>query len=52
MHSGTVCAGDWLKLAPFRILSVDIECAGRKVTPPFKGFSLRKFSAWAAFQFF
>ncbi|KAK9916868.1 hypothetical protein WJX75_008145 [Coccomyxa subellipsoidea] len=22
--------GDWLKLAPFRILSVDIECAGRK----------------------
>ena len=24
-------AGEWLKLAPFRILSVDIECAGRKV---------------------
>ncbi|CAL5224971.1 g7745 [Coccomyxa viridis] len=22
--------GEWLKLAPFRILSVDIECAGRK----------------------
>ena len=26
-------AGEWLKLAPFRILSVDIECAGRKVRP-------------------
>ena len=25
--------GEWLKLAPFRILSVDIECAGRKVKP-------------------
>ena len=24
-------AGEWQKLAPFRILSVDIECAGRKV---------------------
>jgi hypothetical protein len=24
-------AGVWAKLAPFRILSVDIECAGRKV---------------------
>ena len=26
-------AGEWQRLAPFRILSVDIECAGRKVTP-------------------
>ena len=25
-------AGEWQRLAPFRILSVDIECAGRKVT--------------------
>ena len=24
-------AGEWAKLAPLRILSVDIECAGRKV---------------------
>jgi DNA polymerase elongation subunit (family B) len=24
------CAGDWGRVAPFRILSVDIECAGRK----------------------
>ena len=24
-------AGRWSRLAPFRILSVDIECAGRKV---------------------
>jgi DNA polymerase elongation subunit (family B) len=23
-------AGDWGRIAPFRILSVDIECAGRK----------------------
>jgi len=22
--------GEWLKIAPFRILSFDIECAGRK----------------------
>lgn len=22
--------GDWLKIAPLRILSFDIECAGRK----------------------
>lgn len=22
--------GDWAKVAPFRILSIDIECAGRK----------------------
>lgn len=30
---GSTClgAGDWQRLAPFRILSVDIECAGRKV---------------------
>lgn len=28
-----MCTGEWLKLAPFRILSVDIECAGRKVKP-------------------
>ena len=27
-------AGEWQKLAPFRILSVDIECAGRKVPHP------------------
>ena len=30
--------GDWAKMAPFRILSTDIECAGRKVKrfgPPF-----------------
>ncbi len=25
--------GDWAKMAPFRILSTDIECAGRKVKP-------------------
>ena len=25
--------GDWAKMAPFRILSTDIECAGRKVQP-------------------
>jgi DNA polymerase delta subunit 1 len=24
------CEGEWLKIAPFRILSFDIECAGRK----------------------
>lgn len=23
--------GEWAKMAPFRILSTDIECAGRKV---------------------
>lgn len=27
-------AGEWAKLAPLRILSVDIECAGRKVRCP------------------
>lgn len=27
------CEGEWAKLAPFRILSVDIECQGRKVNP-------------------
>ena len=26
-------AGEWAKLAPLRILSVDIECAGRKANP-------------------
>ena len=25
--------GEWARLAPFRILSVDIECQGRKVRP-------------------
>ena len=25
-------AGDWMKIAPLRILSFDIECAGRKGT--------------------
>jgi DNA polymerase delta subunit 1 len=25
------CEGEWSKLAPFRILSLDIECQGRKV---------------------
>ena len=25
--------GEWSKCAPFRILSFDIECAGRKGTP-------------------
>jgi len=24
------CEGEWLKIAPVRILSFDIECAGRK----------------------
>lgn len=24
--------GEWAKIAPFRILSTDIECAGRKVS--------------------
>jgi len=24
------CEGEWLKIAPFRVLSFDIECAGRK----------------------
>ena len=28
-----IFAGEWQRLAPFRILSVDIECAGRKVMP-------------------
>ena len=27
--------GQWQKVAPFRILSYDIECAGRKGTSPF-----------------
>ncbi len=31
MNNKSAIAGEWLKLAPFRILSVDIECAGRKV---------------------
>lgn len=26
------CEGEWSRLAPFRILSVDIECQGRKVS--------------------
>lgn len=33
-HSAVIshpCEGEWAKLAPFRILSVDIECQGRKV---------------------
>ena len=25
--------GEWAKMAPFRILSVDIECQGRKCAP-------------------
>ena len=25
-----IAEGDWLKIAPFRLLSFDIECAGRK----------------------
>ena len=25
--------GEWARMSPFRILSVDIECAGRKVGP-------------------
>jgi len=29
-----MAAGRWQGLAPFRILSVDIECAGRKARPP------------------
>jgi DNA polymerase delta subunit 1 len=33
LHTVTVslfAAGEWQKIAPFRILSFDIECAGRK----------------------
>lgn len=29
--------GEWAKMAPFRILSVDIECQGRKVRTPAAG---------------
>ena len=25
------CEGEWSRMAPFRILSIDIECQGRKV---------------------
>ncbi len=28
------CEGEWLKIAPMRILSFDIECAGRKGSCP------------------
>ena len=29
-HAGLCWAGEWQRIAPFRILSFDIECAGRK----------------------